>query len=103
MMDGLDGFEFVLLGGALVIGGIIIGGIWIIVIALRQARPRPPEPQTFTTTTKTSHTAVAFSASTNAPRLPTDVVAEVDRLTAGSNPTPGYSSIVVATPDLPPH
>lgn len=81
-MDGLDGFEFVLLGGALVIGGVIIGGIWIIVIALRNTRPKLPEPQVFTPTTATTHSAAASSATTTVSGLTPDVVAEIDRLVA---------------------
>lgn len=81
-MDGLDGFEFVLLGSALVIGGVIIGGIWIIVIALRNTRPKLPEPQVFTPSPTTARTAPASSASTAVSGLTPDVVAEIDRLVA---------------------
>ena len=81
-MDGLDGFEFVILGSALVIGGVIIGGIWIIVIALRNTRPKLPEPQVFTPSPTTARTAPASSASTAVSGLTPDVVAEIDRLVA---------------------
>lgn len=82
MMDGLDGFEFVLLGGALVTAGVIIGGIWIIVIALRKTRPELPEPPAYAPTTAASYSAPASSATTTVSGLTPDVVAEIDRLVA---------------------
>jgi ribosomal protein L7/L12 len=82
MMDAWETIPWLFLGFFLVIGGVVIGGIWIIVVAMRKTRPTLPEPQVFTPTTATSHSAAASSASTTVSGLTGDVVAEIDRLVA---------------------
>jgi len=82
MMDAWETIPWLFLGFFLVIGGVVIGGIWIIVVAMRKTRPKLPEPQVFTPTTATSHSAAASSATTTVSGLTGDVVAEIDRLVA---------------------
>ncbi|WAA65770.1 ribosomal protein L7/L12 [Microbacterium oxydans] len=82
MMDAWETIPWLFLGFFLVIGGVVIGGIWIIVVAMRKTRPKLPEPQVFTPTTATSHSAVASSATTTVSGLTGDVIAEIDRLVA---------------------
>ncbi|PRB12508.1 ribosomal protein L7/L12 [Microbacterium sp. MYb62] len=82
MMDAWETLPWLFLGFFLFLGGVIIGGIWIIVIALRKTRPKLPEPPAYAPTTAMSHSVAASSATTTVSGLTPDVVAEIDRLVA---------------------
>lgn len=80
MMDGWDSLPWLFLGFLLVILGVIVGGIWIIVVAVRSTRPQPPEPQNFVAAPVTSRSAPASSSPASASGLTPDTIAEIDRL-----------------------
>ncbi len=82
MMDGWDSLPWLFLGFLLFIVGIIVGGIWIIVIAVRNTRPQPPAPQAFIAAPTTSRSAPAYSSLAAASGLTPAVIAEIDRLVA---------------------
>lgn len=82
MMDGWDSLPWLFLGFLLFIVGIIVGGIWIIVIAVRNTRPQPPAPQVFIAAPTTSRSAPATSAMSTVSGLTPPVIAEIDRLVA---------------------
>lgn len=82
MMDGWDSLPWLFLGFFLVILGVIVGGIWIIVVAVRSTRPQPPEPRAFVAAPVTSRSAPATSSPASVSGLTPDVVAEIDRLVA---------------------
>ena len=83
-MDGWDGLPWLMLGFFLVIAGVVVGGIWIIAIAVRNTRPKPPAPQSYASTSLTPRTMPTSAASTTVSGLTPEVVSEIDRLvTAG--------------------
>lgn len=82
MMDGWDALPWVMVGITLVIVGVVVGGVWIIVVALRSTRPQPPEPQTFLAPATRSHAAAPSTSVASGSGLTPEVVAEIDRLVA---------------------
>ncbi|MBO9625075.1 MAG: ribosomal protein L7/L12 [Microbacterium sp.] len=85
MMDGLDQLPMLYLGFTIVLGGILVGGAWIIIRAVRSTRPQAPETATSIAPARTSHTlqttAVPVVGGAVLP-LPADAAAEIDRLLA---------------------
>ncbi|MDF2509171.1 MAG: hypothetical protein K0Q52_3030 [Microbacterium sp.] len=85
MTDGWDSLPWLFLGFFLVILGVIVGGIWIIVVAVRSTRPQPPEPQNFVAAPVTSRSAPASSSPASVSGLTADAIAEIDRLVAAGH------------------
>lgn len=85
MMDGFDQLPMLYLGVTIVLGGILVGGVWIIIRAVRSTRPQAPETATYIAPARTSHTlqttAVPVVGGAALP-LPADAAAEIDRLLA---------------------
>lgn len=85
MMDGFDQLPMLYLGFTIVLGGILVGGVWIIIRAVRSTRPKPPETATYIAPARTSHTLQTTAAPVvggAVQPLPADAAAEIDRLLA---------------------
>ncbi len=85
MMDGFDQLPMLYLGFTIVLVGVVVGGAWIIIRAVRSTRPQAPETATSIAPARTSHTlqttAVPVVGGAAQP-LPADAAAEIDRLLA---------------------